>query len=93
MKLASMILGIASLVGMLIGLVPCLGWLNWFNIPLALIGLILGLVDYTNKNNEISAEEFDPLLSRPKPFPTGALLCGIALFLSSIRLVLGGGIV
>lgn len=92
MKIASLVIGIIVLAGMLIGFIPCLGWFNWFNIPLALIGLILGIIDYTN-NNKISGEEFDPLLSRANPFPTGALLCGIALFLSSIRLVLGGGIV
>ena len=50
MKLASLIIGIASLLGMFIGLVPCLGWFNWFNIPFALIGLIIGLiaVSYTH---------------------------------------------
>ena len=32
MKLASLIIGITALVGMLIGFVPCLGWFNWFNI-------------------------------------------------------------
>lgn len=93
MKLASMILGITALVGMLVGFIPCLGWLNWFNIPVALIGLILGLVDYTNTNNEIPVEPYDPLVRRPKPLPIGAILCGVALFLCSIRLVLGGGII
>lgn len=92
MKLASLIIGITTILGMIIALTPCLGWLNWFNIPLALIGLIIGLVDYTNVQQPYT-DMHDPLNPYRKPFPTGALLCGIALFLSSIRLVLGGGII
>lgn len=91
MKLASLIIGITALIGMLIGFIPCLGWFNWFNIPLALIGLILGLVDYSNA--ELPQTDYDPLKGYQKPFPTGALLCGIALALSSLRLVIGGGII
>nr|WP_322624542.1 hypothetical protein [uncultured Flavobacterium sp.] len=93
MKLASLIIGIASLLGMFIGLVPCLGWFNWFNIPFALIGLIIGLIDIDYKNNEQpNIDMNDPVTPYKKPFPTGVLLCGIALLLSSLRLVLGGGI-
>jgi len=44
MNKASMIIGILAIVVMIVGFFPCLGWINWFTIPLALIGLILGIV-------------------------------------------------
>lgn len=39
----STVIGIVALLAALIGLVPLLGWLNWLVIPLAVIGLVLGL--------------------------------------------------
>ena len=43
MNVVSKIIGIIALIVMLIGLIPLLGWLNWIVIPLALIGLIIGI--------------------------------------------------
>ena len=44
MQTVGRIFGIMALIGMIIGLIPLLGWLNWFNIPLAILGLILSIV-------------------------------------------------
>lgn len=95
MKLASLILGIVSVVGMLIGLIPCLGWINWFNLPLALVGLILGIMDYNDNNTAYPPHAYDPNVQHysKKDFPVGILLCGIALFFGFIRLIIGGGII
>ena len=43
MGLVSLIWGILSLLWMLLALVPLLGWGNWFMIPFAAVGAILGL--------------------------------------------------
>ena len=44
MQTVGRIFGIMALIGMIIGLIPLLGWSNWFNIPLAILGLILSIV-------------------------------------------------
>ena len=44
MQTVGRIFGILAVFGMLIGMIPLLGWLNWFNIPLAIIGLILSII-------------------------------------------------
>ena len=43
MNIISKIVGIVALIVMLIGLFPLLGWLNWIVIPLAALGLFLGI--------------------------------------------------
>lgn len=43
MNIASKTIGIVALLGMLIGLIPFLGIINWIVIPLAVIGLIIGI--------------------------------------------------
>lgn len=40
--------GILSMIGMLLGMVPFLGWLNWFNIPLAIVGLVISIIGKSN---------------------------------------------
>jgi hypothetical protein len=36
--------GILAVIGMFIAFIPLLGWLNWANIPFAIIGLIISIV-------------------------------------------------
>lgn len=44
MNTVSVVLGIVALVIALVGFVPLFGWLNWFAIPLAVIGLVMGFL-------------------------------------------------
>jgi hypothetical protein len=44
MKIVGLIFGILASVGLLLGFIPFLGWLNWFNIPFAVLGLIISLI-------------------------------------------------
>lgn len=44
MKTFGRIFGILAICGMLFGMIPLLGWLNWFNIPLAIIGLLVSIL-------------------------------------------------
>ena len=43
-NLASLIIGFVALVCAIVAFLPLLGWLNWFIIPLAIIGAGVGLI-------------------------------------------------
>ena len=43
-NLISLLIGAVSLVLALIAFIPLLGWANWFIIPLAVIGLVFGVL-------------------------------------------------
>lgn len=54
MNLLSVIIGIVVLILALIGFVPLLGWLNWFVIPGAVVGLVLGLLSKKTTGRNIN---------------------------------------
>jgi hypothetical protein len=83
MKTVSLVFGIIVLIFMLIGFIPCLGALNWINIPLAGIGLIISILALVQSK---IGEEKGKVIA-------GIILCSIALIFGIIRLLLGGGIV
>jgi thiamine transporter ThiT len=75
-----MVLGILAAIGMIVGFVPCFGWVNWINIPFGMVALVIGIIG----------------LSRPDPNKTGSIVgtaCGaLAVVLGFVRLVLGAGL-
>jgi hypothetical protein len=73
--------GILSLVGFAVGFMPCLGWMNWFNIPFSGVGLIFSIVAYSGER---------PGMRTGSAWGIG--LCAIGVLLGAKRLVLGGGI-
>ena len=83
MKTASLVFGILVLVLMLVGFVPCFGALNWINIPLAGVGLIISIVALVQCK---IGEEKGKVIA-------GLILCSIALIFGLLRLLMGGGIV
>jgi len=51
-NLLSLALGLVALVLVVIAFIPLLGWANWFIIPIAIIGLGLGVIsDRTSGRN------------------------------------------
>ncbi len=44
LNVLSLLIGIATGVVAVFGLIPFLGWANWFLLPIAGIGLVLGLI-------------------------------------------------
>ena len=75
-----LLFGLVAGVCLLVGLIPLLGWLNWFtSLPLAIVGLIFSQISARGK------------IGRNLGI-AGTVLClgviGVALF----RLILGGGI-
>ncbi|HEX74580.1 MAG TPA: hypothetical protein G4N93_05455 [Dehalococcoidia bacterium] len=80
MGIVSLILGIISIIGMFIGLLPFLGWMNWGVIPIAGVGLIISIVAIATakENRGLSI--------------AGLILCAVALLIGTIRLIIGGGV-
>jgi hypothetical protein len=54
MNLMSVIIGLMALVIALVGFIPLLGWLNWFAIPVAVVGLVLGLMSQKTSGRNIN---------------------------------------
>lgn len=54
MNVISIIIGIVALVIALVGFIPLLGWLNWFVIPGAVVGLVLGLMSKETSGRNIN---------------------------------------
>ena len=78
----SLVWGILAAVGMLVAFLPCLGSLNWLNIPFAGIGLILSIIALVNAKEGPKGGAI-----------AGTVLCAIALLFGAIRLIAGGGLV
>ena len=81
MQVLSLVWGILSVVGMVVGFFPCLGALNWLNIPFSAVGIIISAIALATAGN------------RPKGASIAGLVCCIvALFFGVVRLFLGGGV-
>jgi len=91
MKQANLVIGIIAIVGMFIGFIPCLGWFNWFNIPLAIVGIILGALAYNDERNDYYNNPISMSGKSPET-PIGLILCCVAFVLGGIRLIVGFGI-
>ena len=82
MHIITLGLGIISIIGMLLGFIPCLGWINWINIPISVINFFICIIVLATTD------------SQKIGYPLIGLICSIAaIFLGAIRLVLGGGII
>jgi hypothetical protein len=79
-----MVMGIIVLCLFILGLIPCLGWINWINLPIAGITDILSFVVIVTEGKNQS--------SRNKAI-MGLIFSFLALVIGSVRLVLGGGCV
>jgi hypothetical protein len=54
MNVMSVIIGLIALLIALVGFIPLLGWLNWFVIPGAVVGLVLGLMSKKTSGRNIN---------------------------------------
>lgn len=43
-NIASLIIGVVALILAVVAFIPLLGWANWFIIPLAIIGAVIGMI-------------------------------------------------
>jgi hypothetical protein len=82
MTTLSLVWGILAAIGMGVAFLPCLGSLNWLNIPFAGVGLVLSIVALINAKEGPKGGAI-----------AGIVLCGVALLFGTIRLIVGGGLV
>ncbi len=54
MNVFSVFIGITALIAALVAFLPFLGWLNWLILPVAVIGLVLGLLAKNNNGRNIN---------------------------------------
>jgi hypothetical protein len=54
MNVFSVIIGLVALAIGMVGFIPLLGWLNWFVIPLAVLGLVPGLLSPASSGSTIN---------------------------------------
>lgn len=82
MQVLSLMWGIFAILAMVVGFFPCLGALNWLNIPFSGIGIIISSIALATADGKPKGSSI-----------AGLVCCIIALFFGLIRLVLGGGVV
>ena len=80
MGLISLLWGIVALLWMVLALVPLLGWMNWFLIAFAAVGVILAALGVllTSAGKRGRAK-------------TGLVLNALVIAVALVRLHLGGG--
>jgi len=81
MQVVSLIWGILAIIGMFVAFLPFFGWMNWANIPFSFIGLIISIVATATSKGKKGMGI------------TGIVLCSIAIFFGSIRLIFGAGLI
>lgn len=54
LNLVSILIGLATLVGGLVAFVPLLGWLNWFVIPVGIVGAAVGALSSANGGRNLN---------------------------------------
>lgn len=79
MSIAGFIISLVAALFMLIGLIPFLGWFNWFTtLPAAILGAIInGIATARHKSGLAIA---------------GLVISMAVFFIAVLRLILGGGI-
>jgi hypothetical protein len=81
MQTLSLVWGILAIVGLIVAFFPCLGSLNWINIPFSGAGLVVSIIGIATTKEE-----------KKGGFIAGIVCCAIALLLGIIRLIAGGGV-
>ena len=81
MAYASIVIGILAIVFLCVSLPPCLGGINYINIPFALLGLVLGGLALGFGTDD--KEETDRALG-------GLIVNAVVIVLGIVRLVIGG---
>ncbi len=69
------------------GLIPCLGWLNWFGIPCSVVCASLGIAGMVSDKDAGGANQNTGLY-------TAAIVVGVlCVGIGAVRCLLGGGVV
>lgn len=82
MQIVSLVWGILAMLGLVVAFLPCLGSLNWLNIPFAGFGVIVSAIALATQKEGNRGGAI-----------AGLVCCGIAIAVGLVRLWLGGGVV
>ncbi len=88
MKIAALVTLILACVGIIVGLIPCAGIINWAAVPFCAVPVIVGIVGLvTDKDPETQTNPNSVLYICSIVVPIGLGIVGC------IRCILGGGVV
>lgn len=88
MSNASFAMLLVSVISTIAGLPCCLGWLNWFAVPLALATIVVGLVGLATDKNPITGQINESRLH------LAAVIVGVlCAVIATLRCAAGGGCV
>jgi hypothetical protein len=80
MGFVGFLMAVVGFVFLAIALIPFLGWLNWFVIPFTMVGLIFSYMGIVRGGGRLLGI-------------LGLILCVAVLIVSTIRLIIGLGII
>jgi hypothetical protein len=80
---AGKIMGIIVGCIMVCGLIPCLGWLNWFTLLFGIVTKVLCWVAVFTEGRQDATARTNAII--------GLVIATAAVFIGAIRLILGGG--
>lgn len=79
MSILGFIISLVAAFFMLIGLIPFMGWFNWFTtLPVAVLGAIICGVAFSFSRNRLAV--------------AGLIICGVVFLIALVRLAIGCGI-
>jgi len=86
MKIAATLTLVLSIAGILLGLIPCLGWLNWFAVPFCIVPFTLGVIGLLTDKDPATG------LNRASGVYVACVIAGVAgAAIGGVRCMLGGG--
>lgn len=53
-NIVSLIIGIVALILAVVAFIPLLGWANWFIIPLAIVGAVVGMISRSSAGRNLN---------------------------------------
>lgn len=87
MKVATMVLLTLGILLTLAGLVPCLGWLNWFGVPICSATAIMGIIGLATDKDPVTG------VNESQALYVCALVFGLVLgVVGAIRCSAGAGL-
>ena len=54
LNILSILTGLVSLIFVIPGVIPLLGWVNWLGLPIAVVGLVLGVLSSKNTGRNLN---------------------------------------
>lgn len=54
LNIVSILTGLVSLIFVIPGVIPFLGWANWLALPIAVVGLVIGMLSSKNTGRNLN---------------------------------------